>query len=68
VAIKRINKKGLVTEELEFQQQEVTMLRAIKEDNTICVPKLIDVFEDAMFLSIVMEFKDCTNLLFWLKE
>lgn len=44
------------------------MLRAIKEDNTICVPKLIDVFEDAMFLSIVMEFKDCPNLLFWLKE
>ena len=68
MAIKRINKKGLVTEELEFQQQEVTMLRVIKEDNSICVPKLIDVFEDAMFLSIVMEFKDCPNLLFWLKE
>lgn len=68
VAIKRINKKGLVTEELEFQQQEVTMLRVIREDNTICVPKLLDVFEDAMFLSIVMEYKDSPNLLFWLKE
>jgi hypothetical protein len=44
------------------------MLRVIKEDSAICVPKLLDVYEDAMFLSIVMEFKDCPNLLFWLKE
>ena len=44
------------------------MLRVIREENTICVPKLIDVYEDAMYLSIVMEFKDSPNLLFWLKE
>ena len=44
------------------------MLRVIQEDNFICVPKIIDVYEDAMFLSIVMEFKDSPNLLFWLKE
>jgi hypothetical protein len=44
------------------------MLRVIKEESSINVPLLIDVFEDAMFLSIVMDFKDSPNLLFWLKE
>lgn len=44
------------------------MLRVIRDEKNVCVPKLIDVFEDAMFLSIVMDYKDSPNLLFWLKE
>ena len=44
------------------------MLRVIKEESYINVPQLIDVYEDAISLSIVMEYKDSPNMLFWLKE
>ena len=68
VAIKRIYKKSLVTEELEFQQYETNVLKVIKEAGLDCVPKLLDVYEDATFLSLVMEYKKAPNLLAWLKE
>jgi 3-phosphoinositide dependent protein kinase-1 len=68
VAIKRIYKKSLVTEELEFQQYEANVLKVILEAGIECVPKLLDVYEDATFLSFVMEYKNAPNLLTWLKE
>jgi hypothetical protein len=46
-----------VTEELEFQQYEANVLKVITEAKISCVPKIIDVYEDATFLTFVMEYK-----------
>jgi len=56
VAIKRILKKSLVTEELEYQQYELNALKVIKEAYIKEVPRILDIFEDSSFISIVMEY------------
>jgi serine/threonine protein kinase len=57
-----------VTEELEFQQYEVNVLKVLKEAQIELVPRIIDIFEDATFLSIVMDYYNAPNLLTWLKQ
>ena len=44
------------------------MLRVIKDAQINAVPKILDIFEDATFLSIVMEYQSAPNVLTWLKQ
>jgi len=43
-------------------------LKVIKEARIDCVPKLFDIYEDATFISLIMEYKEYPNLLTWMKE
>jgi Protein kinase domain len=46
VAIKQINKKALILEELELQQHEIHLYRTLTDDNYRGTVRLLDVFED----------------------
>ena len=64
VAIKVLNKKGLTLEDLEYQMNELGILKACHSRH-ICA--ILDFFEDANHMYIVQEFIDGFNLMAFYK-
>lgn len=64
VAIKVLNKKGLTLEDLEYQMNELGILKAC---HSRYVGAILDFFEDANHMYIVQEFIDGFNLMAFFK-
>jgi serine/threonine protein kinase len=65
VAIKQVNKKGLQSEEIVLQMNEIDILRASSHPHVI---RLLDFYEDSRQFSIVLEFLDGRDLFGYLES
>jgi serine/threonine protein kinase len=68
VAIKQIQKKNLITEELELQLHEIHVYQVLSDEAHPGIVRICDVYEDTVQIQIVLEYIEGTNLFHWIKQ